>query len=72
MVDSYKFNYNIKDVYTINTSSYDKTTKLSTPKVWNIPNLENFKNILVVDDISDSVDTFLEVIKKLKENYPDT
>jgi xanthine phosphoribosyltransferase len=62
--------FNIKDVYTINASSYDKTTKLSTPKVWNIPNLEQYQNILVVDDVSDSGETFLEVIKKLKEKYP--
>jgi len=62
--------FNLKDVYTINASSYDKTKKLSTPKVWNIPNLENYKNILVVDDISDSGDTFLEVLRVLKEKYP--
>jgi xanthine phosphoribosyltransferase len=63
--------FNIKDVYTINASSYDKTKKLSIPKVWNIPNLKDFKNILVVDDISDSGDTFIEVIKNLKNKYPD-
>jgi xanthine phosphoribosyltransferase len=63
--------FNIKNVYTINASSYDKTTKLSTPKVWNIPNLEKHREILIVDDISDSGETFLEVIKKLKDKYPD-
>jgi xanthine phosphoribosyltransferase len=62
--------FNLKDVYTINASSYDKTTKLSTPKVWNIPDLNKYQNILVVDDISDSGDTFIEVMKKLKEKYP--
>jgi xanthine phosphoribosyltransferase len=63
--------FNIKDVYTINASSYDKTKKLSTPKVWNIPHLDEYQNILVVDDISDSGETFLEVMKKLKEKYPE-
>ena len=62
--------FNIKDVFTINASSYDKTKKLSTPKVWNIPNLTNHEKILIVDDISDSGETFLEVLKKLKEKYP--
>lgn len=62
--------FNLKNVYTINASSYDKTTKLSTPKVWNIPDLNKYQNILVVDDISDSGDTFIEVMKKLKEKYP--
>jgi xanthine phosphoribosyltransferase len=63
--------FNIKDVFTINASSYDKKLKLSKPKVYNIPNLKNYKNILIVDDISDSGETFLEVLKKLKEKYPD-
>jgi len=62
--------FDIKAVFTINASSYDKTKKLSTPKVYNIPNLKNYQNILIVDDISDSGETFIEVIKKLKEIYP--
>jgi len=60
----------IKTVFTINASSYEKTEKLSTPKVYNIPNLTNYQNILIVDDISDSGETFIEVIKKLKKTYP--
>jgi len=61
---------NIKAVFTINASSYEKTEKLSTPKVYNIPNLTNYQNILIVDDISDSGETFIEVIKKLKKTSP--
>jgi len=61
---------NIKAVFTINASSYEKTKKISTPKIYNIPNLKNYQNILIVDDISDSGETFLEVVKKLKEKYP--
>jgi hypoxanthine phosphoribosyltransferase len=34
-------------------------------------NLEKHREILIVDDISDSGETFLEVIKKLKDKYPD-
>jgi xanthine phosphoribosyltransferase len=60
----------LKEVFTINASSYNKKEKISNVKINNIPDLRNFKNILIVDDISDSGETFLEVTKKLKENYP--
>ena len=62
--------FNIREVFTINAISYDKTKKLNKIDIFNIPDLKNFKNILIVDDISDSGDTFIEVLKILKEKYP--
>ena len=63
--------FNIREVFTINAISYDKTSKKEKIDIFNIPNLHGFKNILIVDDISDSGDTFIEVLKILKEKYPD-
>jgi len=63
--------FDIREVFTINAISYNKQKKLNKIDIFNIPNLEKFKEILIVDDISDSGDTFLEVLKILKEKYPD-
>jgi len=66
----YTEKFNIREVFTINAISYDKTKKLNKIDIFNIPDLKNFKNILIVDDISDSGGTFIEVLKILKEKYP--
>jgi len=63
--------YNIREVYSINTIGYDDTNKLESVKVFNIPDLGNAKNILIVDDIVDSGDTLVEVLKVLRQAYPD-
>jgi len=63
--------FDIRVVFTINAISYDKTQKKEKLKIFNIPDLKKFKNVLVVDDISDSGDTFIEILKILKQKYPD-
>ncbi len=63
--------FDLREVFSINAISYDKTQKKEKLNIFNIPNLQNFKNILVVDDISDSGDTFIEVLKILQQKYPD-
>ena len=60
----------IREVFIINVISYDKTKKKKNTDIFNIPNLNGFKNILIVDDISDSGDTFIKVLNLLKEKYP--
>jgi len=62
--------FDIREVFAINAISYDKTQKKENLHIFNIPDLQNFKNVLVVDDISDSGDTFIEVLKILKQKYP--
>ncbi|MEA2028354.1 MAG: phosphoribosyltransferase family protein [Campylobacterota bacterium] len=63
--------YDIREVYAINTIGYDDTTKLESVKVFNIPDLKNSQNILILDDIVDSGDTIEVVLVKLKSLYPD-
>lgn len=62
--------YNIREVYSINTIGYEDTQKLDSVKVFNIPELTESKNVLVVDDIVDSGDTMIEVMKVLHKTYP--
>ena len=62
--------YDIRSVYSINTIGYKDTQKLDSVEVFNIPNLANSKRVLIVDDIVDSGDTLIEVIKILNQKYP--
>ena len=60
---------NIRDVFSINSISYDKMQKLDNIEVFNIPNLTKYKNILLVDDISDSGDTLKTISTILKDRF---
>ncbi len=62
--------YDIRKVYAINTIGYEGTQKLDKVRVFNIPNLQDTKRVLIVDDIVDSGDTLVEVLKVLREAYP--
>jgi xanthine phosphoribosyltransferase len=62
--------YDIRKVYSINTIGYNATQKLDEVKVFNIPELDHSKNVLIVDDIVDSGDTLIEVLEVLKKSYP--
>ena len=55
--------YETREVYTINAISYENENKLGKPKIFNIPNLENKKRVILIDDISDSGETFVKVKK---------
>ena len=60
----------IREVYSINSIGYDADIKLETVKVYNTPLIKQGKRVLVVDDIADSGETLVEVIKNLKEKNP--
>jgi len=62
--------YDIRKVYAINTIGYNGTQKLSKVNVFNIPDLSELKQVLIVDDIVDSGDTLVEVLNVLKKKYP--
>jgi xanthine phosphoribosyltransferase len=62
--------WNIRNVFVINAIGYDDTKKLGKPHIFNIPDLSDCQNILIVDDIADSGDTLLAVTEELKEKYP--
>ena len=62
--------YDIREVYSINTIGYEDTTKLESVEVFNIPELREAKSVLIADDIVDSGDTLVEVLKVLHQAYP--
>ena len=62
--------YDLRAVYSINTIGYDDTQKLNTVKVFNLPQLQDARSVLIVDDIVDSGDTLVEVLRVLSEDYP--
>lgn len=64
--------YNIREVYAINTIGYEDTEKLDEVKVFNVPSLKVGQRVLILDDIVDSGDTLVEVLKVLKAKYPET
>ncbi len=57
--------YNIRNVFTINAIGYEDQEKLNEVKIFNIPDLQEFRNVLVVDEIVDSGETMQKVMQKL-------
>lgn len=62
--------YDLREVYTINTIGYEDTQKKESVEVFNVPDLKSAKQVLVLDDIVDSGDTLMEVLKVLEKKYP--
>lgn len=62
--------YDIREVYMVNTIGYDDTKKLDRVEIFNLPNLKQAKNILIVDDIVDSGETMKIVLDILEKKYP--
>ena len=63
--------WNIRKVFVINAIGYDDTKKLGKPHIFNIPDLSDCQNVLIVDDIADSGDTLVAVMEKLETKYPE-
>lgn len=62
--------YDLREVYAINTIGYEDTQKKASVEVFNIPNLKSAKTVLIVDDIIDSGDTMVDVLRVLNDKYP--
>ena len=60
---------NKRNVFIINTISYDRKVQKDMVEIFNFPNLTGFKRVLVVDDIIDSGKTMKEILNQLKEKY---
>ena len=63
---------NQRDVFTINSISYDRKNQKDSIEIFNIPDLKSYKKVLIIDDIVDSGKTMIEVFKILKEKFPNT
>lgn len=60
----------MRDVYIVNSVSYDNDTKSPKSEIFNIPNLDKYKKILLVDDIIDSGETIHNISTILKDKFP--
>lgn len=59
-----------RNAFALNSVHYDDTKKLDTIKIWNIPDLSNFKRVLIVDDIVDSGDSLNAIKQEILKLYP--
>jgi len=62
---------NNRNCFTLNSIHYDDTQKLDNIEIFNIPDLSKFRKILLVDDIIDSGETMVEILRILKEKFPE-
>jgi len=59
-----------RNLFTINSVLYDGEVKRSHPKLFNLPELDGAKKVLILDDIVDSGQTMEAVFKVMLERYP--
>lgn len=59
-----------REIYTLNSIHYDGTQKLDTFEIFNIPDLTRKHKIVLIDDIVDSGESIVEILKILEEKYP--
>ena len=63
-------NLDTRNLFALNSIHYNDTQKLDTLQIFNIPDLTNFKRIVIVDDISDSGESMSEILRILREKFP--
>jgi xanthine phosphoribosyltransferase len=61
---------NMRNLYTLNSIHYEGELKLDTFNIFNIPDISHAKKVLIIDDIVDSGETMEEILKILKEKFP--
>lgn len=62
--------FDMRNLYTLNSIHYEGELKLDTFNIFNIPDLSHAKKVLIIDDIVDSGETMREILKVLKEKFP--
>ncbi|WP_297985239.1 phosphoribosyltransferase family protein [uncultured Campylobacter sp.] len=60
----------IRDCFSLNSIHYEKSKKLDTINIYNIPDLSKFKKVLITDDIIDSGESMVAIKKKISNMYP--
>ena len=58
-----------RNLFVLNSIHYDDTTKLDYIKIFNIPNIKDFKKVLIVDDLVDSGESMKEIKKTLQDEF---
>lgn len=60
---------NTRNLFCLNSIHYNDTQKLDTIKIFNVPDLNAYKKILLVDDIVDSGESIKEIKRVLEEKF---
>jgi len=63
-------NLDTRNLFSLNSIHYNDTQKLDTLQIFNIPDLTNFKRVVIVDDIIDSGESMSEILRILREKFP--
>lgn len=61
----------MRSLYAINSIHYEETRKLDTIQIFNIPDLNRAKRVVIVDDIIDSGETMIEIERVLGKQFPE-
>ena len=59
-----------REVYSLNSIHYDGMKKLETFDIFNIPDLSRRHKVVLIDDIIDSGESMVEILKILKDKFP--
>ena len=63
---------NNRNLFVLNSIHYDDTQKLDSLQIFNVPDLEDYKRVLIVDDMIDSGETMSAVKALLQGKFPHT
>ena len=61
---------NLRKLYTLNSIHYNGTIKQNDITIYNIPDIPENANVLIVDDIVDSGETMFKVMNIFKKRFP--
>lgn len=59
-----------RHLFSLNSIHYDETKKLDYIEIFNIPDLNQYKKILIIDDIVDSGESLVAIKEKLQNKFP--
>lgn len=59
-----------RNLFSLNSIHYNETKKLDYIEIFNIPDLNPYKKILIIDDIVDSGESLVTIKKKLQDKFP--
>lgn len=62
----------LRQIFTLNSIHYEDSKKLDDIVIFNVPDLEKFERVLLVDDIIDSGETMIEIKRVLSAKFPKT
>lgn len=63
--------YDIRNLFALNCIAYDEQNQREEIEVFNIPDLQGAKKVLIVDEIVDSGKSLKKILEVLRHRYPE-